>query len=100
MFFLGSDFRIRMFQGRDQVLTGFGSALRIWIRFLRTGSGFSDRIGLARSKDKKKMKLTDIGFHSGNSIGYWIKNLVRFFGYCAIEYVSINFNSKTNLYTY
>jgi hypothetical protein len=39
------------------------------------------------------MKLTDIGFF-WNSIGYWIRTLYGFLGYCLIDYVSINFNSK------
>jgi hypothetical protein len=60
------DFRIRSYSGRnqvskgsDRVFTGFG-----W--FLRSGSGFFSRlfaVGLDFSKDKKKKKLTDIGFH-------------------------------------
>jgi hypothetical protein len=70
------------FSGRDQVSTGFGLFFGIGSGFLQDRFGFSGqdqvfsdrkgqvsqdrirffRIGLAHSKDKKKMKLTDIGF--------------------------------------
>lgn len=96
----GLDFRIRLILGsgsvwfleQDQVLS------TVWTVSLRTGSGafqfgldgfskdrircFSVWIGLVHSRDKKKVKLTDIGFRFGNSNGYWIKELWSDLGYC------------------